>query len=112
MDGQTYTACSGYDMDLPDQAPDIPKTDRAKKISGSMGCQWGLAHGSLKPEQPCKWEPLAATHGVVLKFKRPIQKRKAAILSGPFLLTESWRHKPGWDYQAHWHWVRVLTPSK
>lgn len=75
MDGQTYTACSGYGMDLPDQMPDIPRTDRAKKISGSMGCQWGLAHGSLKPGQPCKWE-LAATQGVVLKFKDPYKKGK------------------------------------
>jgi|GEM_PF-1924146 len=73
MDGRTYTACSGYGMDLPDQAPDIPRTDRAKKISGSMGCQWGLAHGSLKPRQPGKWE-LAATQGVVLKFEDPYKK--------------------------------------
>ncbi|NWH03774.1 hypothetical protein [Desulfobacter latus] len=75
MDGQTYTACSGYGMDLPGQAPDIPKINRAKKISGSMGCQWGLAHGSLKPGQPCKWE-LAATQGVVLKFEDPYKKGK------------------------------------
>ncbi|NDY74347.1 hypothetical protein DO021_13540 [Desulfobacter hydrogenophilus] len=73
MDGRTYTACSGYGMDLPNQAPDIPRTDRAKKISGSMGCQWGLAHGSLKPGQPGKWE-LLASQGVVLKFEDPYKK--------------------------------------
>lgn len=71
--GRTYTACPGYDMDHPDQAPDIPRTDRAKKISGSMGCQWGLARGSLKPGQPAKWE-LATTQKVVLKFKDPYKK--------------------------------------
>ncbi|WP_020586739.1 hypothetical protein [Desulfobacter curvatus] len=75
MDGRTYTACPDYGMDFPDQRPDIPRTDRVKKISGSMGCQWGLAHGSLKPGQPAKWE-LAATRRVVLKFKDPYKKGK------------------------------------
>lgn len=73
--GRTYTACPGYDMDHPGQAPDIPRTNRAQKISGSMGCQWGLARGSLKPGQPAKWE-LATTQRIVLKFKDPYKKGK------------------------------------
>ncbi|MBA3010884.1 MAG: hypothetical protein KJ658_00270 [Proteobacteria bacterium] len=57
----------------------IPAANKAYKVSGNMGAQWGLAHGSLKVNDPSKWV-LATIAGVQLNFIDPYLQGKQSYI--------------------------------
>ncbi|WP_432734989.1 hypothetical protein [Maridesulfovibrio sp. FT414] len=73
------TRLSGPSQSAPPPPPAqqaMPKMNYAKKISGNMGAEWRLAHGSLNPSHPNdngEWE-LSTVSGTTLRFTDPYNK--------------------------------------